>query len=86
MFLEQVTAYIAVYFNCPSIVGYRYVLAFIDAATKYFWSYPLANRDELFVLSCFENLVRIQFANVCLEVRCLHIPVLCMGVPGTCIG
>ena len=42
--------------------GYRYVLTFIDAATKYFWSYPLVNRDESSVLLCFEDLVKTQFA------------------------
>ena len=35
-FLEQVAADIAVYFNCLSMEGYKYVLKFIDAATIFF--------------------------------------------------
>ena len=32
--LELMTVDIAVYLNCPSIEGYRYVLTFINAATS----------------------------------------------------
>ena len=42
--------------------GYRYVLTYIDAAIKYFWSYPLVNRDEPSVLLYFKDLVKTQFA------------------------
>ena len=53
-FLEQLTADIGVYFNCPSMEKYRYVLTFIDAVTKFIWSYPSVHRGESYVLSCFE--------------------------------
>ena len=33
-----------------------------STATKYFWSYPMVNRDESSVLLCFEDLVKTQFA------------------------
>ena len=31
---------IAVFINCPSRQGYRYVVTFVDHATKMLWSYP----------------------------------------------
>ena len=49
-FLVKVTADIAVYLNCPSRQGFRYVLVLTDVATKMFWEYPLRSisGDEVF--------------------------------------
>ena len=56
-FLEKVTADVAVYLNCPSRQGYRYVLMLTDVATKMIWEYPLVNRTGSDVLSCLKHLV-----------------------------
>jgi hypothetical protein len=57
-FLSKVTADIAVYLNCPSREGYRYVLTFVDEATKYTWSYGLMERTSESVLRTLKNLFR----------------------------
>eukprot|EP00602_Paraphysomonas_sp_CaronLab_P001059 CAMPEP_0185033742 /NCGR_PEP_ID=MMETSP1103-20130426/23010_1 /TAXON_ID=36769 /ORGANISM="Paraphysomonas bandaiensis, Strain Caron Lab Isolate" /LENGTH=68 /DNA_ID=CAMNT_0027570129 /DNA_START=252 /DNA_END=458 /DNA_ORIENTATION=- len=50
-FLEKDSVDIAVYFNCPSRQGYRYVQTSSDIATKEFWEYPLKARSANAVLS-----------------------------------
>ena len=78
-YLEQVTADIAVYFNCPSMEDYRYVLTFIDAVTNFFWSYLYVYRDESSVLLCFEDLVKThQGARIFIQA--------CQGLPGVYQG
>ena len=37
---------IAVFVNCESREGYKYVVCFVDHATKYSWVYPMKTRDE----------------------------------------
>ncbi len=37
---------IAVFVNCESREGYKYVVCFVDHATKYSWVYPKKTRDE----------------------------------------
>ena len=44
-FLEKVTADIAVYLNCPSRQGYKYVFMIADVATKMIWEFPLKTRS-----------------------------------------
>jgi hypothetical protein len=39
---------IAVFINCPSRQGYKYVATFIDHATKMIWSFPMQSRDEFY--------------------------------------
>ncbi len=56
-FLEKVSVDIAVYFNCPSRQGYKYVLTLSDIATKEFWEYPLETRSANEVLSCVKDWV-----------------------------
>ena len=48
--MDKVTVDIAVYLNCPSRLGYIYVLNFTDVATKMFCEYPLKERggDDIF--------------------------------------
>ena len=66
-FLVKVTADIAVYLNCPSRQGFRYVLVLTDVATKMFWEYPLNSRsgDEVLcynpglkTLGCLDNTLK----------------------------
>ena len=54
VFLEKVTADIAVYLNCPSRQGYRYVLLLTDVATKMIWEFPLKERSGENVLECIQ--------------------------------
>ena len=44
VFGEFIVVDIAVYLNCPSMEGVRYVLQFTCVATKWFYSYGLVNR------------------------------------------
>ena len=44
-FLEKVTADIAVYLNCPSRQGFKYVFMITDVATKMIWKFPLKTRS-----------------------------------------
>ena len=37
---------IAVFVNCESREGYKYVACFVDHATKYSWVYPMRTRDK----------------------------------------
>ena len=60
MFCELIVADIAVYINCPSREGVRYVLRFTCAATKNRWSYGLQNRTGEDVLNCLRNLVEVR--------------------------
>ena len=50
-FLEKVTADIAVYLNCPSCQGFKYVFVITDVATKMTWEFPLRTRSGNEVLS-----------------------------------
>ena len=43
---DYISVDIAVFLNCPSREGYRYVVTFIDHATKMLWSYPMKSRNE----------------------------------------
>jgi hypothetical protein len=51
---------IAVYLNCPSMEGVRYVLQFTCVATKWFYSYGLVSRTGDDVLRCLKDLVETQ--------------------------
>lgn len=57
VFLELITADIAVYVNCESRLGYKYCLVFTDVATKYFWEFPLKERSGKEVLRCVKELL-----------------------------
>ena len=43
---EFISVDIAVFVNCPSREGFRYVVTFINHATKMLWSYPMKKRNE----------------------------------------
>ncbi len=43
---DYISVEIAVFINCPSREGYRYVVQFLDHATKHSWVYPMTDRDE----------------------------------------
>ena len=55
---DYISADIAVFLNCPSRDGYRYVVQFIDHATKYSWVYPMKDRDEF--IEKFRDLVDVK--------------------------
>ena len=59
-FGDYISVDIAVFINCPSREGFRYVLQFIDHATKFSWVYPMTDRDE--VIEKFRNLRSIEAA------------------------
>ena len=56
-FLEKVIADIAIYLNCPSPQGYKYVFVIMDVATKLIWEFPLKTRSGERLLSCVKNWV-----------------------------
>jgi len=60
VFGEYIVADIAVYLNCPSMEGIKYVLQFTCVATKWFYSYGLVNRTGDDVLRCLVNFVEVQ--------------------------
>ena len=43
---DYISVDIAVFVNCPSREGYKYVACFTDHATKFSWVYPMRTRDE----------------------------------------
>ena len=43
---DYISVDIAVFVNCESREGYKYVVCFVDHATKYSWVYPMKTRDE----------------------------------------
>ena len=43
---DYISVDIAVFVNCPSREGYKYVVCFTDHATKFSWVYPMKLRDE----------------------------------------
>ena len=43
---DYISVDVAVFLNCPSREGYRYVVQFLDHATKHSWVYPMTTRDE----------------------------------------
>ena len=43
---DYISVDLAVFVNCQSREGYKYVACFTDHATKYSWVYPLRTRDE----------------------------------------
>ena len=55
-FSEYISADISVYLNCPSRLGYRYVLLFTCKGTKYIFPYGLKTRTEPDILSCIKDL------------------------------
>ena len=55
-FLDKVTCDIAVYLNCPSREGHRYVITFTDEATKMIWSNGLRERNSQQVIQCIKRL------------------------------
>ena len=46
--IHYISVDLAVFVNCPSREGYKYVACFTDHATKYSWVYPMKTRDEYF--------------------------------------
>jgi hypothetical protein len=43
--------------------GYRYIVIFVDAYTKYLWSYPLVAKSDVYsVFHQFQTLVERQFS------------------------
>ena len=43
---DYISVDIAVFVNCESREGYKYVVCFVDHATKFSWVYPIKTRDE----------------------------------------
>ncbi len=43
---EYISVDIAVFVNCKSRKGYKYVVCFVDHTTKFSWVYAMKTRDE----------------------------------------
>jgi hypothetical protein len=50
---DYISVNLAVFVNCESREGYKYVACFTDHATKYSWVYPLKTRDEYLEKLCY---------------------------------
>ena len=44
--VDYISVDIAVFVNCESRQGYKYVVCFVDHATKFLWVYGMKTRDE----------------------------------------
>ena len=55
-FLEKVSCDISVYLNCPSREGWKYILIFLDEATKMTWTYGLKERSTDAVLESLKDM------------------------------
>ena len=56
------------FINCPSREGFRYVVTFVDHATKMLWSYPMKKRSEF--SKVFLDLIDVKLH--ALEVKIKH--------------
>ena len=71
-FLERVTADIAVYLNCPSRQGFKYVFVITDVATKMIWEFPLRTRSGDEVLGWVKNWVSVMLPTYPGDNQLLH--------------
>jgi hypothetical protein len=60
----------AVFINCPSRNGYRYVTTFVDHATKMLWSYPMRKKSEF--LKVFLDLVDVKLHALGVRLKHYH--------------
>ena len=67
---DYISVDIAVFLNCPSREGYRYVATFIDHATKMLWSYPMKTREEYPQHLC--NLIDVKLRALRTQLRHYH--------------
>ena len=61
---------IAVFINCPSRQGYRYVVAFTDHATKHSWVYPMIERSEF--ISTFKDFNDVKLKSYEVKIKHYH--------------
>ncbi len=46
--VDYISVDLAVFVNCESLEQYKYVVCFLDHATKMSWVYPMKTRDQYF--------------------------------------
>ena len=61
---------IAVFVNCPSREGYKYVVGFTDHATKRSWVYPMKERTEF--VSILKDFNFVQLRKLRAEIKHYH--------------
>ncbi len=70
-FGDYVSVNIAVFIDCPSREGYRYVVQFLDYATKHSWVYSMTDCDEF--IKKVRNFVDIKLRRYDAKIRHYHI-------------
>ncbi len=61
----------AVFINCPSREGYRYVVQLLDYATKHSWFYPMTDRDEF--IEKLRDFVDVKLRRYGAKIRHYHV-------------
>jgi hypothetical protein len=67
---DYISVDITVFINCPSRKGYRYVVQFLDHATKHSWVYPMTDRDEF--IEKLRNFVDVKLRRHGAKIRHYH--------------
>ena len=67
---DYVSCDIAVFANCESRLGYRYVAAFVDHATKYCWVYAMKQRDEF--SGVISDFIHVKLKELGVSIRHYH--------------
>ena len=57
---DYVSTDVAVFINCPSREGYKYVVGFTDHATKFCWIYPMSERSQFYSKLCDFNDIKLK--------------------------
>ena len=67
---DYISVDIAVFVNCESREGYKYVVCFLDHGTKYAWVYPMKTRDEF--IEKLRHLVDVELKSHRTTIRHYH--------------
>ena len=67
---DYISCDLAVFVNCESKMGYKYVAAFVDHATKYCWVYAMKSRDEFDGI--IEDLIEVQLRALKVSIKHYH--------------
>jgi hypothetical protein len=67
---DYISVDLAVFVNCPSREGYKYVACFTDHATKYSWVYPMKSRDEYFEI--FRKFIDVELKRHGVKMKHYH--------------
>ena len=67
---DYISVDIAVFVNCPSREGFKYVACFVDHATKFSWVYSMKTRDEF--LEKLRNFIDVELVRLNSKIKHYH--------------